>query len=207
MGAGIRDALGGVGNNLGYKEAVKIAADLGVSVDRVYRVAEKVGLSSSVGAAAANAGYTPSSGTAYKPSYVSALGNQAATQSAAEQAAANWDGTGEQPVAPEFDWEAWNAQMMAQQAAVWESMDAMNSEFLRQQQAWMGQPKTKPSRGTVFGGGSNSADPAAVKRKKRKKSKSGIKTNTGLGINSAGGAAGSGLSLGGGASGLSIGKG
>lgn len=208
MGKGIRKALRNVGRNLGYKEAAKIAEKKGVSVDRVYNTASKAGVSSSVGAAAANAGYTPPSGTSYKPGYVTALGNQASSQSAAESAAANWDGTGEQPVVPEFDWEAWNSQMMAQQAAVWESMDAMNSEFLRQQQAYLEQQNSKPRMGTVFGGGSGgNSDPAAVRRKKRSKGKAGIKTNTGLSTGSAGGAGGSGLSLGGGGgNGLSIGK-
>lgn len=209
MGRGIRKRLKKVGNNLGFKEATRIAEKTGVSIDRVYNTANRAGVGTSVGAAAANAGYTPPSGTSYKPGYVAALGNQASTQAAAESAAADWDGTGEQPVVPEFDWETWNAQMMAQQAAVWESMDAMNSEFLRQQQAWMEQQNSKPRMGTVFGGaGGNNADPAAVRRKKRKKSKSGIKTNTGLSVGSAGGANGSGLSLGGGGggNGLGIGK-
>lgn len=220
----IQQSLSTAGRNVNYKEASAVAAKTGVSVDRVYSQTARTGQGAVAGGAAANAGYIPGGGKVAPrilPGYItqSAANSRAAydkyvaDQEAAAAAKANGglnpDGT--EYVAPEFDWQAWNAQMMAQQAAVWESMDAMNSEFLTQQQAWLEQQRSAPMiKGQgQFGGSGNSADPAAVKRKKRTKSNSGIKTNTGLSTGSAGGAAGSGLSLGGanGGNGLSIGKG
>lgn len=43
-----------------------------------------------------------------------------------------WGGPSQEPPAPAFDWDAWNAQMARQQQAMWESYDAMNASFLEQ---------------------------------------------------------------------------
>lgn len=77
---------------------------------------------------------------------------------------------------PEFDWAAWNDQMMAQQQAVWASMDAMNAEFLAQQEALRAK-NLESSKSTISGYSSSQADSASVKRKKRTK-KTGSTVNT-----------------------------
>ena len=197
----IQNALSSAGKTVSYKEAAKVAAKLGVSVDRVYNQTAKTGQVAKAGAAAANAGYTP--GENLK---VNNPGDFAAAQAQSQAAGTvNDDGT----VAPEFDWEAWNNEMASQQAAIWASMDAMNSEFMRQQQEWMAQQQQIPTAATRSGGGTGGfggADPSQVKRKKTtKKTVASGSTNTGLGIGNSGGG---GVSLGGfSAGGLSIGKG
>lgn len=204
----IRSSLSNAGGTVSYKEANKVATNLGVSVDRVYNQTAKTGQTAKAGAAAANAGYVPSSqlkvGNPITASYVQqyAANAQAGYQQQQQQ------NTGEfvQGTLPEFDWEAWNAQMMAQQAAIWESMDRMNSEFMRQQQAYLEQQGQRRV-GSFSGGGAGSADLATVRRKKKTNTQSNTKTNTGLSTPSAGGAGGSGLSLGGSSSnGLGIGR-
>lgn len=109
---------------------------------------------------------------------------------------------------PSFDWEAWNSQMMQQQAAVWAAMDAMNAQFLQQQQAWMENQKLaqQQPQGRSFnflGASGSNADQAQVKRRKSKKAAS--TTNPALSIGSGG--AGSGVSLGGASSGSTLGVG
>lgn len=208
----IQSQLKGAGSTVSYKEASKVATNLGVSVDRVYNQTAKTGQSAKAGAAAANAGYVPSSQLKVQnpisSTYIqqSARNAQTGYEQQQQQQQLPVEG-GELGAAPEFDWKAWNAQMMAQQAAIWESMDAMNSEFMRQQQAYLEQQGQKRV-GGISGGSGGSADPATVRRKKKTNTQSASKTNTGLSTGSAGGAGGSGLSLGGGSGGaLAIGKG
>ena len=210
----IQKALSSAGNTVSYKEAAKVAAKVGVSVDRVYNQTAKTGQGVKAGAAAANAGYTPGAdlkvNNPITPKYISqAAGNynrDLADATAQSQAAGTVNGDG--TVAPEFDWESWNNEMASQQAAIWASMDAMNSEFMRQQQEWMAQQQQTPTTTTRPGGGVGGfggADQAQVKRKKKKKTAASGSTNTGLGIGNSGSG---GVSLGGSsAGGLSIGKG
>lgn len=209
----IQNSLSSAGNTVSYKEAAAVAANLGVGVDRVYNQTANTGQGAKAGAAAANAGYTPGANLKVNnpiaPTYItqatSNYNRDLAAAQAQSQAAGtvNDDGT----TVPEFDWEAWNNEMASQQAAIWSSMDAMNSEFMRQQQEWMAQQKQVPTTTTRSGGGVGGfggADQAQVKRKKKKAVASGS-TNTGLGIGNSGGG---GVSLGGSsAGGLSIGKG
>ncbi|AGF91087.1 hypothetical protein SXHG_00065, partial [Synechococcus phage MRHenn-2013a] len=124
----------------------------------------------------------------------------------AAAAAAVGSGYG-QGYAPEFDWDGWNLQMQEQQAAVWASMDAMNAEFLNQQEAWQAAQGADiaPRRGiNSFNTGGVSPDQARVRRKKKKKpsaAASGTKLSIG-GSQSAGG-----VSLGGASGGKSLGIG
>ena len=204
----IQSQIKGAGSTVSYKEANKVATNLGVSVDRVYNQTAKTGQTAKAGAAAANAGYVPSSQLKVQNPISSTYIQQSAknAQAGYEQQQQQQQLGGELGPAPEFDWEAWNAQMMAQQAAIWESMDAMNSEFLRQQQAYLEQQGQRRV-GSFSGGGAGSADLATVRRKKKTNTQSNTKTNTGLSTPSAGGAGGSGLSLGGSSSnGLGIGR-
>lgn len=204
----IQNQLKSAGAGVNYKEASAVAAKLGVSVDRVYNQTAKTGQKAIAGGAAANAGYVPTSqlkvSSPLTAGYVRQAADNAQAQVDAVNAAPTDNGT-QAPAAPEFDWNAWNAQMMAQQAAIWESMDAMNAEFMQRQQDWLSQmdktPQTQP-RNSIFGG-SLPADKASVKRQKRTRQSS--TTKTGLNASPASG----GLSLGGQASagGLSIGKG
>lgn len=204
----IQRQLGSVGQGVNYMEASAIAQKLGVSVDRVYNQTAKTGQNAIAGGAAANAGYIPTSQLKVSSPITAGYAQQAAANAQAQLAAANAApaGDGSQaPVVPEFDWNAWNAQMMAQQAAIWESMDAMNAEFMQRQQDWLSQMDKTPQtqvRNSILGG-SLPADKAAIKRQKRTRQSS--TTKTGLNTSPASG----GLSLGGQASagGLSIGKG
>ena len=216
----IQKSLGSAGKSVSYKEAAKVAAKHNVSVDRVYNQTAKTGQGAKAGAAAANAGYTPSAqlkvNNPIAPSYISQATSNYQRDYAAAQEQSNAAGTvnDDGTVAPEFDWEAWNNEMASQQAAVWASMDAMNSEFMRQQEEWMAQqqqqqeklgPWIKGQRQVI--NGLNNADQAQVKRKKKKKKTvASGSTNTGLSIGNTG--TGGGVSLGGtSAGGLSIGKG
>jgi hypothetical protein len=208
VGRGINKLLNKAGNNVNYKEAAKIANKTGVSVDRVYSKAQNRGQSTSAGATAANAGYTPGAGVTVRPGYVSQSAANAA--SALEQARAGggggpFDGGGGQPT---FDWDAWNLQMMEQQAAVWASMDAMNAQFLQQQEEWRASQETqygpwiKGQRQVI--NGLNNSDPVQVKRKKRKKaSTTAAGTKLSIGGNSSAG----GISTGGQSSGKTLGIG
>ena len=212
----IQNNLRSAGKQVSYKEAAAVAEKLGVSVDRVYNQTAKTGQNAKAGAAAANAGYTPSDQLKVKNPITTGYIGQAtanyqqdfAAAQAQSQAAGtvNDDGT----VVPEFDWEAWNTEMASQQAAIWASMDAMNSEFMRQQQEWMAQQQQQTPTATARSGGViggfGGADQAQVKRKKKqKKTVASGSTNTGLGIGNSGSG---GVSLGGSsAGGLSIGKG
>jgi hypothetical protein len=210
----IQNQISSAGRTVDYKEASAVAQKLGVSVDRVYNQTAKTGQTARAGAAAANAGYIPTSQLKVGSPIVSTYAQQAATNAqtkidqanaaaaAATAGAANGDGS---QVVPQFDWQAWNAQMMSQQAAIWESMDAMNAEFMRKQEDYFAQrdalATTQGNRSTIMTGGVP-ADKAAVKRKKRTTSTAGA---TGLNTSSTGNT----LSLGGGASaggGLAIGK-
>jgi hypothetical protein len=205
----IQNKISDAGRTVDYKEASAVAQKLGVSVDRVYNQTAKTGQTARAGAAAANAGYLPSSNLKVDNPIVSTYVQQAAfnaqsqVDQAAAAAAAN-NGAASTPV-PEFDWQSWNAQMMAQQAAIWESMDAMNAEFMRKQEEWMAQRQGQegmPSRNNLVNNALPS-DKATVKRKKRVKSAA----STGLNTPST---SGNTLSLGGGdgpAGGLSIGRG
>ena len=209
----IQNQISSAGRTVDYKEASAVAQKLGVSVDRVYNQTAKTGQNVRAGAAAANAGYVPTSqlkvGSPIAATYVTQSAANAkakleeANAAAAAAGASNGDGT---QAVPQFDWEAWNAQMMSQQAAIWESMDAMNAEFMRKQEDWFNQREMQAgsqSRGSAINSGMP-ADKAAVKRKKRTTSTASA---TGLNTSQSGNA----LSLGGGASagagGLSIGKG
>ena len=167
----IQNQLKKAGAGVNYKEASAVATKLGVSVDRVYNQTAKTGQSTKAGAAAANAGYVPTSQLKVSSPITASYAQQAAANAQAQVAAASAApaGAGSQaPAAPEFDWNAWNAQMMAQQAAIWESMDAMNAEFMQRQQDWLSQMDKTPqtqTRNSIFGG-SLPADKATVKRKK-----------------------------------------
>ena len=210
----IQNALSSAGNTVSYKEATAVAANLGVSVDRVYNQTAKTGQGAKAGAAAANAGYTPGENLKVNnpiaPTYITQATSNYNRDLAAAQEQDNAAGTlnGDGTTVPEFDWAAWNTEMASQQAAIWSSMDAMNSEFMRQQQEWMTQQKQTPTATARSGGGVGGfggADQAQVKRKKKKKTVASGSTNTGLSIGNSGG---SGVSLGGSsAGGLSIGKG
>lgn len=207
----IQKALSSAGNTVSYKEAAKVAAKVGVSVDRVYNQTAKTGQGAKAGAAAANAGYTPGENLKVNnpiaPTYITQATSNYNRDLAAAQEQDNAAGTvnGDGTTVPEFDWAAWNTEMASQQAAIWSSMDAMNSEFMRQQQEWMTQQKQAPIRSGGGAGGFGGADQAQVKRKKKKKTVASGSTNTGLGIGNSGSG---GVSLGGSsAGGLSIGKG
>ena len=214
----IQNQISSAGRTVDYKEASAVAQKLGVSVDRVYNQTANTGQVARAGAAAANAGYIPTSQLKVGSPIVSTYAQQAATNAqtkideanaaaaaaAAAAGGAGGGGDGSQ-VVPQFDWQAWNAQMMSQQAAIWESMDAMNAEFMRKQEDYFAQrdalATTQGNRSTIMTGGVP-ADKAAVKRKKRTTSTAGA---TGLNTSSTGNT----LSLGGGASaggGLAIGK-
>lgn len=136
--------------------------------------------------------WNPNSGTNDPGTYVRAPQGQAPAPGP-EPAAAPF---------PQFDWEAWNAEMMARQSAVWESMDAMNSAFLEQMTAYRSSQQGQPSRGGMTGV-SGSQDAAQVKAKRRTKR---AETNT---TSSQASPQGSGLNIGnvgGQANGLGIGK-
>lgn len=103
-----------------------------------------------------------------------------------------------------FDANAYNQRLVEQQAAVWASMDAMNSQFLQQQQDWLNQQQAL-RQPLVQGGsvGTGSPDQASVKRKKpNKRSQASSTTNSSLGIGG-----GSGVSLGGASAGKTLGIG
>lgn len=205
----IQKQLASAGAGVNYMEASAIAQNLGVSVDRVYNQTAKTGQNAVAGGAAANAGYVPTSqlkvSSPITVGYVQqASANAQAQVDAANAAASPASGNNTQaPVVPEFDWNAWNAQMMAQQAAIWESMDAMNTEFMRKQEDWFAQRDTlagsQGNRSTIMTGGVP-ADKAAVKRKKRTTSTAsatGLNTSsTGATLSLGGAPAGGGLSIG-----------
>lgn len=208
----IQQAISGSGNNLNYREASSVAQTLGVSVDRVYNQTAKTGQNAVAGSFAANANYIPSNqlkvASPLTPDYAAqaAVNAKAQLDAARTPADPNADPNA---VIPQFDWDAWNAQMMAQQAAIWESMDAMNSEFMRKQQDWFAQREqltgTQVSRGSAITS-SLPGDKASVKRKKRTTATSTNAAANGLNTSSSGNS----VSLGGGqtnSGGLSIGKG
>lgn len=224
----IQNQISSAGKNVSYKEASAVAQKLGVTVDRVYNQTAKTGQGAVAGAAAANAGYVPTDqlkvSNPVSPGYISAAVKNATatspggfTLNSGNESPGNSPGLigsnpGVQPSnaapVPQFDWDAWNAQMSQQQAAIWASMDAMNAQFLQQQQAWMESQKSQqqvPARGVnTFGSLGSSSDKAQVKRQKAKK-RSASTTNPVLGIGSGG--AGSGVSLGGSSSGSTLGVG
>lgn len=209
----IQQAISGAGNNLNYREATAVAQNLGVTVDRVYNQTAKTGQNAVAGSFAANANYIPSSQLKVASPLTADYASQAAINAKAQLDAARnpGDANGDpnaSPV-PQFDWNAWNAEMIAQQAAIWESMDAMNSEFMRKQQDWFAQREQltgmQASRGSTLAS-SLPTDKAAVKRKKRTTATSTNAAANGLNTSSSG----SSVSLGGGqvnGGGLSIGKG
>lgn len=213
MGRGINKQLNKAGNNVSYKEAAKIANKTGVSVDSVYSRAQARGQGTYAGAAAANAGYTPGAGVTVRPGYVSqsAANATSALEQAQASAQASAQAGGEQPA---FDWNAWNLQMAEQQAAVWASMDAMNAQFLQQQEAWQQQQMEQRSQmGIMTSGGdrrgfsaglSSSADSAQVKRKKSKKPST---TAGGTKLSIGGDATAGGVSTGGASAGKTLGIG
>lgn len=212
----IQKQLSSAGNTVSYKEAAAVAAKVGVSVDRVYNQTAKTGQDIKAGAAAANAGYTPTSqlkvGNPITSSYVTQYAANQQTRFNEALAAAQASGTnpdGSSAAEPTFDWDAWNAQMMEQQAALWASMDAMNAQFLQQQQAWMESQKAAQQQFTYrgpnfFGSLGSTSDQAQVKRQKARK-RSASTTNPALSIGSGG--SGSGVSLGGASSGNTLGVG
>ena len=97
------------------------------------------------------------------------------------------------------------------QAAIWASMDAMNAQFLQQQEAWMAQQREQQQRerprgyDPLYAGIHGLADKAKVKRNKKRKP-SASSTGTKLSIGGSGGN-GSGVSMGGAASGKTLGVG
>lgn len=201
----------GVGKNVSLKEAQAISQKTGKSVEKIFEKAQNQGYTTKLGRYAGATGYVPQqSGVTLNNSYMQGAAQYQQQQMAAAQQAGQaqqaWSaGGGEasgQPM-PEFDWAAWNQQMMAQQQAVWASMDAMNAEFLAQQEQVRGldPQQQQQARSSASGYGSAQADAASVKRKKRTKKVNGVTTT---------GATNKTLSLGGsnpGASnGLSIGK-
>lgn len=216
----IQQSLGSAGNSVNYREAAAIAQKYGVSIDRVFNQTAKTGQGAKLGAAAYTAGYQPGAnakvtpdktGSYYQAQITGELANQqAAFDAGMAELQSQYQGGQAGGEQLGFDWEGWNAQMMAQQAAIWESMDAMNSEFLSQQQQYLQQQSASSGggggRSTFSGAGAQ--DKAAVKRKKQQKGQSGTATNTGVNASASNsGAAGSGLSMGGSnGNGLAIGK-
>lgn len=211
----IQNQISSAGQNVNYKEASAVAQKLGVTVDRVYNQTAKTGQGAVAGAAAANAGYVPTSQLKVSNPISGGYINQTLQNNQTkldELKAAAGDQTNPPPndsTVPTFDWDAWNAQMSQQQAAIWASMDAMNAQFLQQQQAWMESQKAAQqqvaARGTnSFSSLGSSSDQAQVKRQKAKK-RSASTTNPALGIGSGG--SGSGVSLGGASSGNTLGVG
>lgn len=211
----IQNQLKSAGNNVNFKEASAIANKLGVSVDRVYNQTAKTGQNAVAGAAAANAGYVPTPQLKIESpvtrSYVAQVATNTAAQAQQSQPApAPNEPTQQEPAqqsaVPEFDWQAWNAQMMAQQAAIWESMDAMNAEFIRKQEDWFAQRDALTAKGRNAAGQTTGlpADTASVRRQKRTNKSTTNATATGLNTSTTANS----LSLGGStAGGLSIGKG
>jgi hypothetical protein len=209
----IQKQLASAGSGVNYKEAASVAQKLGVSVDRVFNQTARTGQTARAGAAAANAGYVPSSQLKVNSPITARYAQQVAANAQARLDAAAAAGTSINPdgtqdgYLPEFDWEAWNAEMMAQQAAIWESMDAMNAEFMQRQQDWLAQMDRTPQTQFRSGSAFNNlipADKAQVKRQKRARQSSTTRT----GLNTAPSTGN--LSLGGASSnagGLSIGKG
>lgn len=204
----IQKQISRLGDNLNYREASAVAERLGVSVDRVYNQTQRTGQSAVAGTFAANAGYAPTTQLKVRSPITSDYVRQVATNAAASGAQPEGSpNDSAQQSTPQFDWQAWNSQMMAQQAAIWESMDQMNSEFLRKQEEYFAQKDTQNQqfRGLNVSGGLP-ADKAAVRRKKRTTATSSSATSTGLNTSTSGNA----LSLGGAqaaGTGLSIGKG
>jgi hypothetical protein len=208
----IQNQISSAGRTVDYKEASAVAQKLGVSVDRVYNQTAKTGQTARAGAAAANAGYLPSSQLKVGSPLVSTYAQQAsinaqaqidqANAAAAAAAGGGGGGYGSQAI-PQFDWEAWNAQMMSQQAAIWESMDAMNAEFMTKQQEWLAQQSAiggQQGRANAMASGVP-ADKATVKRKKRTAAATGLNTsssNTSLSLGGGSAGGGGGLSIGGG---------
>ena len=150
-------------DTINFTRANRIAERHGVDVNRVFKIAEKSGTQGKLGAAAAEAGYVdPLKRLDKSEGYKEARQDYFAQQEAAL-------------AQPEFDWEDWDAQMMEKQAAVWESMDAMNSAFLDTQDQWQqaqqeGDPNAPWIRPTGWGSGNaGNADPAQIKRLKKKK--------------------------------------
>lgn len=211
----IQKALSNAGNTVSYKEASSVAAKLGVSVDRVYNQTAKTGQAAKAGSAAANAGYTPGSNLKVANPITSGYTTQAYNNFKAQQDAYyasqnNPNAGGDGYVEPEFDWDAWNMQMMEQQAAVWASMDAMNAQFLQQQEAWQQQQaESQKQNGFTFQNRSNfgsmggAQDQAKVKRKK-KRSTTAAGSGTKLSIGGSGGS-GNGVSMGGAGGGKTLG--
>jgi hypothetical protein len=72
----IKKRLASVGRTVSYREAEEIAKELGVTVDRVYNQTAATGQAAKAGAAAANAGYAPTSqlkvSNPISPGYISA---------------------------------------------------------------------------------------------------------------------------------------
>lgn len=203
MGKEQNNLFKNVGKNVSLKEAEAISQRTGKSVENIFQKAQDQGYTTKLGRYAGATGYVPQqAGVTLNDSYMEGAAQfQQRQLAAAQQAGAAqqaWDPNSGTAM-PEFDWAAWNEQMMAQQQAVWSSLDAMNAEFLAQQEQLRG--LNPQQRGAISGYTSSQADPAAVKRKKRAK-KTGSTVNTG--------ATNKTLSLGGsnpGASnGLSIGK-
>lgn len=208
----IQNQLSSAGSNVNYREASALAGKLGVTVDRVYNQTAKTGQNAVAGSFAANANYIPSAQLKVSSPLTPDYAAQAAVNAKAQlDASRNPGDANADPNAavPQFDWDAWNAQMMAQQAAIWESMDAMNSDFMRKQQDWFTQREQMTGAPATRGNTISSslpADKASVKRKKRTTATSTNAAATGLNTSSSG----SSVSLGGGqanSGGLSIGKG
>lgn len=184
----IQSQLSTAGKSVSYKEAAAVSQKLGVSVDRVYNQTAATGQTAKAGAAAANAGYVPTQQLKVSNPITSRYVAQSAANAYAAGSAAN-PSTDGQGYAPEFDWQAWNDQMAQQQAAIWASMDAMNAQFMQQQQQWLSQQQElqkQPQGSRSFAGitTTSSADRAQVKRQKKSRTTSNTSIgNQSLGIN------------------------
>jgi hypothetical protein len=202
MGKGIGRRLDKAGATVNYREASKIAAKTGVSIDDVYAQAQRRGQTAKAGRNAAEAGYVLGAGVNPNQGYIDqyAANAQKALEDLRAQQPAQPGAEGAVAGAeqPTFDWDAWNLQMMEQQAAIWASMDAMNAQFLQQQQQWQQSQQSyglfgnKNPASTIFRqnnvGGTGSTDQAAVKRKKKKNpSKTASGTTLSIGTGSGGG--------------------
>jgi hypothetical protein len=206
----IQNQLSKAGKNVNYREASAIAEKLGVTTDRVYNQTQKTGQAAVAGSYAANAGYVPSEQLKVQSpitqDYVQTVSDNMSKptgptyngQPLQDGVTYQLNDAGDQIVGvvgigdgatASFDWNAWNSRMAQQQAAIWEAMDAMNSQFLQQQQSWrdsqqtQGNPQRQPLSAITSGSdGGRSSDPAQVKRQRKGRGVSTTIGNSSLNI-------------------------